>query len=160
MPIQVDLLLLIVVANGAPLLLFDLLREHWNHPVDGGWKLADGERLFGPSVTLRGFIAAVMCTAMCAVLLDHPFGLGITVGLLAMLGDACSSFVKRRMKLASGHRALGLDQIPEAAFPLMAVRSPYGLGWVDIGLMVVAFFFLELLLSRILYHLHLRERPY
>ncbi len=56
--------------------------------------------------------------------------------------------------------ALGLDQIPESLFPMLACRHLLSLSLLDIVLVVVAFFIVELLLSRLLYKLHIRDKPY
>jgi CDP-2,3-bis-(O-geranylgeranyl)-sn-glycerol synthase len=84
----------------------------------------------------------------------------LTVGAFAMLGDLVSSFAKRRLGRATSSQALGLDQIPESLFPLLAVHQRLGLQAWDIALLVGAFLVLELWLSRLLFRLGLREQPY
>jgi CDP-2,3-bis-(O-geranylgeranyl)-sn-glycerol synthase len=85
---------------------------------------------------------------------------GLIVGLFDMLGDVLSSFIKRRMGLPSSSMALGLDQILESLIPLLAVREIFGLTWISILQLVAGFFFLELLLSQLLYRINIRRRPY
>jgi CDP-archaeol synthase len=77
-----------------------------------------------------------------------------------MAGDLLSSFVKRRLHLPPSSRASGLDQVPEALFPLLACRNLLSLAAADIAVRVVMFFVGEVVLSRLLYALNLRERPY
>jgi CDP-2,3-bis-(O-geranylgeranyl)-sn-glycerol synthase len=77
-----------------------------------------------------------------------------------MAGDLLSSFVKRRLHLPPSSRASGLDQVPEALFPLLACRNLLSLAAADIAVCVVMFFVGEVVLSRLLYALNLRERPY
>jgi len=77
-----------------------------------------------------------------------------------MSGDLLSSFVKRRMKLPASSRAIGLDQVPECLFPLLACRRALSLTISDTAVVVVTFFVGEILISRILYKLRLRDRPY
>jgi CDP-2,3-bis-(O-geranylgeranyl)-sn-glycerol synthase len=79
---------------------------------------------------------------------------------MAMTGDLFSSFFKRRMRLPTGGRATGLDQIPESLFPLLACRHTLSLTALDIAVAVVAFFLGQVLLSLLFYKFHLRERPY
>lgn len=158
--LQFKLLLLILVANGAPLLVHALLRRRWAYPLDGGLVLPDGQRLLGPSCTLRGWLAAALVTPLAALVLGLPAGIGLTMGLLAMVGDSLSSFLKRRLRRPPGSMALGLDQIPESLLPLLGVCASLGLSGRDILLLVLAFVVLELLLSRLLYRLGLRDRPY
>jgi CDP-2,3-bis-(O-geranylgeranyl)-sn-glycerol synthase len=160
MLIKLELLGLVILANAVPILLYDLLKERWAWPLDGGLQLSDGRRLLGPSATLRGLVASVGVTAVIAMLLGHPLGVGVVIGFAAMLGDACSSFIKRRFGMASGDMALGLDQIPESLFPMVAVMNHFDLSWWDVGLLVLGFVVFELCISRLLYRFHLRERPY
>jgi len=77
-----------------------------------------------------------------------------------MAGDLFSSFLKRRMALPSGGKATILDQVPESLFPLLACRNALSLTAVDTVITVVLFFVIGIAASRVLYKLHLRERPY
>jgi CDP-diglyceride synthetase len=86
--------------------------------------------------------------------------MGALVGGLAMAGDLFSSFCKRRLGVPPSSPALGLDQIPEALFPLLACRALLSLTPAGIGLVVATFFAGEVLLSRLLYAWRLRDRPY
>lgn len=160
MMLTLKLLLLLLAANGAPILLRKMLGNRYAWPLDGGVRFRDGRPLLGPSKTWRGFLAALLVTGGIAVLLELPFGLGLLFGGCAMLGDVLSSFLKRRLGMPSSGMALGLDQVPESLFPLLAVRGDLGLGAVYIVWLVAMFLLLELVLSRILYSLHIREQPY
>ena len=77
-----------------------------------------------------------------------------------MLGDLFSSFVKRRLHLPLHAQAFGLDQIPEALLPLLIVKEQFNLTSNDIAVLVIAFIVLELVLSRILFRLKIRDRPF
>jgi len=79
---------------------------------------------------------------------------------MAMVGDLLSSFLKRRLKLPPSSRATGLDQIPECLFPALACRSMLGLTVLDITSVVVIFFVSEMVLSRLLFKWHVRDRPF
>jgi len=158
--LHLKLLVLLAVANGAPLIGHTLLRQRWNAPVDGGVRFWDRRPVFGPSKTMRGVALALISTPIAAVLLGLEASSGVLIGAAAMLGDLCSSFIKRRLGLAPSSQALIVDQVPESLFPLLAVRARFDLSAVDIVSLVLAFVVLELLLSRLLYRLRLRERPY
>lgn len=160
MAIQIELLVLLIVANGAPILLDNLLGSRLRWPLDGGRVLRDGRRLFGDSVTVRGVVGAVVLAAGGAALLGQGVAVGATIGLLAMLGDAASSWVKRRLGLARSARAIGLDQIPESLLPLLALAQVLDLGWGDIFIIVAAFTAFDLVVSRLLYRLGWRNRPH
>jgi CDP-2,3-bis-(O-geranylgeranyl)-sn-glycerol synthase len=56
--------------------------------------------------------------------------------------------------------AIGLDQIPEALVPALLSCVVLPLGWFDILAIVMLFFVANLVLSRLLFHLHLRDRPH
>jgi CDP-2,3-bis-(O-geranylgeranyl)-sn-glycerol synthase len=156
----IKLLILLVLANGTPVLAHKILDHRWDMPIDGNLKLPDNAPLFGSSKTLRGFVLAILVTAMVAPVMGFSWGLGAVIGLMAMLGDLFSSFIKRRMGLPPSSRAPGLDQIPEALLPMLAVKSSLGLSWLDVFMVVAVFLLLETSLSKWLYKLNIRERPY
>jgi hypothetical protein len=147
--ILIKLLLILLIANGAPVITHCLLGRHLSLPVDGGLRFLDGKPLLGPSKTVRGVAAAIIASTTAAALLGIAPAIGALIGLLSMLGDLSSSFVKRRLGLASSQLAHGLDQIPEALFPLLVVRTRYDLGWMDIAVVVASFFAVEVILSRL-----------
>ncbi len=153
-------LILIAVANGAPVVAKKLFGRHFDCPVDAGLHLFDGRALFGPSKTLRGILAALLATPVAALAIGAPAAVGGWIAVWAMAGDLLSSFLKRRLGLPPSSMALGLDQVPESLLPLLAVRIRYGFGAYEITALVGAFIVLELLLSRLFYRLQLRNRPY
>jgi len=152
--------LLLVVANGAPIVARKLFGERFGQSLDGGVKLADGRPLFGPAKTLRGLLAAVVASALTAALLGLSLALGALLGLCAMLGDLLSSFVKRRLAIPASGMALGLDQIPESLLPLLALRPWLTLSWEEVLVTVLAFVATDVAVSRLLFRLHIRKRPY
>jgi hypothetical protein len=154
------LIILLSIANGTPVLLKKVLGNRLSWPIDGGGKFADGRPLFGASKTIRGVLASIALTAAGAPVLGLEIPIGALVGIAAMAGDLFSSFVKRRLNLLPSSRATGLDQIPESLFPLLACRGLLSLTAVDILIGVMAFFIGEIFLSRILYRMQLRDRPY
>ncbi len=160
MPEPFKLVFLLVVVNGAPIMARRLLGERLSQPLDGGLRLTDGRRLFGDSKTWRGFVAGMLGGAIAAPLLGYPALTGIAFGLLAMLGDLASSFVKRRLGLAPSSQTLGLDQIPESALPLWFTRESTGLSSDQIWTIVALFILAELFISRVLFILGIRKRPY
>ena len=154
------LLGLLAIANGAPVVVKRYAGSIWSMPIDGNVRCPDGQPLLGPSKTIRGFVIALLATTAGAELLGLEWQTGVVVGGAAMAGDVCSSFVKRRLGLPSSSRALGLDQIPESLFPLLACRQQLSLSVLDIAAIVEAFLIGELWLSRVLYGWHIRDRPY
>jgi CDP-diglyceride synthetase len=155
-----QLLTLLVVANGTPVIAKKILGERLAYPLDGGVEFVDGRPLLGRSKTIRGVVLAVLVTTAGAPLVGLEWVVGFLVGSLAMAGDLLSSFLKRRMALPPSSRASGLDQLPEALFPLLACRNLLSLTMTDIATGVGLFFIGEVLLSRVFYALRLRDRPY
>lgn len=154
------LLILLMVANGAPILAQRVVGGYCNWPVDLGVHLKDGSRLLGESKTWRGIFCALVFTSVASLLMGYAWHTGLIIGALAMLGDLFSSFIKRRLGKAPSSMVPLLDQIPESLFPSVAVRHTFELGWPIVGLLVIVFIILELLLSRILYKLGIRQQPY
>jgi CDP-archaeol synthase len=155
-----QVLVLLGVANGAPVFATWLFGKRFGAPLDGGLKFPDGRPLFGPSKTVRGLVLSIACTTLAAALLGFEWIAGAGLAAASMLGDLLSSFIKRRLGLRAHSQAIGLDQIPESLLPLLLLRQHLGLGNGDIALIVTAFIVLELVLSRMLFRLHIRDRPY
>ncbi|PVE20356.1 CDP-archaeol synthase [Microvirga sp. KLBC 81] len=158
--LSLQLLVLLGVANGTPIFAKKLLQGRFSTPLDGGLTLPDGQPLFGASKTVRGVVLSVACTMGAASLLHMGWIIGVTIAAMSMLGDLLSSFIKRRLHLPPHAQAFGLDQIPEALLPLLAVKRRLDLTSGDIAVLVIAFIVLELVLSRILFRLEIRDRPY
>ena len=158
--LHIKVLLLIIIANGAPIIARSIFRTHFDDPLDFGLKFFDQRPLFGPTKTIRGVFVAVMVTPIAAHLMDINWFTGFVIGLYAMFGDLFSSFIKRRKRYAPSEMAIGMDQIPESLFPLIAVQANLGFGTLDIIAIIGAFFVVELVLSRILYMMHIRLHPY
>lgn len=154
------LLLLLIVANGAPLVASRLLGRWLASPVDGGCHWRDGRPLLGPSKTWRGLVVGTLACAVVAVLLGYGFYFGLLFGALALAGDLLSSFLKRRLGLAASARALGLDQLPEALLPVLMAWWVLGLGIAQAALVVAVFALLNICLSPLLYRLGIRRQPH
>jgi hypothetical protein len=74
---------------------------------------------FGPAKTIRGFFASVFAISIGAMLMGLGWELGALVGIFAMAGDLFSSFLIRRLRLASSIMGRGSRSDPEAFFPLL-----------------------------------------
>jgi len=161
---QLDLILkfvlLLAIANGTPVMAEKLLGRFLSYPLDAGKTFVDGRPLFGPSKTIRGIVIAVIATSACAPVLGVPWPIGSLIAVTAMAGDLISSFTKRRMGRLASSRALGLDQIPESLLPALACTSLFALTVADVIVVVAVFSVGELLLSRLLFKMHIRKEPY
>ena len=115
MELEEKALLLILVANSAPILIAQLpYIKKLSNPLDGGFNFFDGRRWLGDSKTWRGVIAATLATSMCSVVIQSGWISGLMVGVLAMLGDSISSFMKRRLAMAPSTM-----ELPTCPSPLM-----------------------------------------
>jgi CDP-diglyceride synthetase len=159
-PHLLKLLLLLTVANGAPL----IAKKAWGGalatPLDAGLCFLDGRPVFGSSKTVRGVVVSVAATTAASLLVGIAWWLGALIGATAMAGDLLSSFIKRRLDRPPSSRATGLDQIPEALLPLLACREALALTAADIGIIVAVFLAGAVILSRLLYRVGLRDQPY
>jgi CDP-2,3-bis-(O-geranylgeranyl)-sn-glycerol synthase len=153
-------LLMIIIANGAPVLMTRWPFGLPTWPVDGGRVWRDGHRVLGPSKTWRGITAALLAATLAGGPVLGSFALGALVGAGAMAGDLLSSFIKRRRAVPQSAMALGLDQIPESLLPALSLALFVQLSIWDVLLVVFLFVVLELLLSRILYRLSIRQHPH
>ena len=75
--LEIELILLLMTANGAPIIFRWLSGARYAWPLDAGLKLADGRPLFGASKTLLGLLAALLCTTLLAWLMGWSPLLGL-----------------------------------------------------------------------------------
>jgi len=155
-----EVLLLILIANAAPVLASYLLSHHTSLSIDFGYKLKDQQYLFGASKTWRGLISAIIATSLVSFFINSNIWPGITVALLAMTGDLTSSFIKRRLKKPASTKVSFLDQIPESLFPAFGAMYYYPLELIHIIVISLSFTIIDMLLSKILYQIGIRKRPY
>lgn len=160
MLITLELFVMLVLANGAPVVAAGLLKSRWSAPVDGGRLWSDGRPLFGESKTWRGVVSGALSCALFAWVTGQGFVFGFLFGLLGLAGDILSSFIKRRLGMASSARAVGLDQIPEALLPMLLA-----MWWLPVSLWVVLVVVVLFTLSNIfgsplLYRLGIRRQPH
>jgi len=155
-----QLLVLLTVANGAPVIAERVLGKRWSQPLDGGRVWRDGRPVLGGSKTNRGVICAVVATMLVAPAIGVSWTVGLAVAAAAMAGDLFSSFVKRRLGLSASERATGLDQVPESLLPALVCARELELQWPDVVIVTAMFSVGEIALSQLLYRLRIRTRPY
>jgi len=158
--IYLQLLFLIIVANGSPIIGRWMMNGYWEMPIDGGAVFIDGRPILGTSKTYRGVACSLVGTLLAGALVGLSWKISLIMSLLAMVGDCLSSFVKRRLGYPSGAKALLLDQIPESLFPMLGMWNVLNLSALGLGLTVMGFVVVELVLSPIGHKLHIRKHPY
>lgn len=151
------ILILLWLINFAPPMVAHLLGERWDTPVDGGYVLRNGTPLLGPHKTRRGVLAGIVTGSLVGWIIGFPAWVAFLSGLLSMLGDLLSSFIKRRFELPAGRVVFGLDQVFEGSLPFVLL-APYALlGPLDVVVLVGLFtlgahsgsrFFKEVLLEK------------
>src|SRR5215510_1427858 len=144
----VKLLVLLTIANGAPVIAKRVWGKRFARPLDGGSRFIDGRPLFGASKTIRGVVLAVAATSIAAPLLGLTVSTGVLVGVGAMAGDLLSSFTKRRLDFKPSSQATGLDQIPESLIAALLCWQQLSLTAADVVAVVGLFFVGEIVLSR------------
>ena len=153
-------LVLLIAANGAPVIAVKVLGKRLARPMDNGLYFRDGYRLFGDSKTWRGLLSAVFFTTTLSILFGIQPLTGVLFATLTMTGDLLASFIKRRRGNDESTRARGLDTVPESLLPLCLVKDSLALNFIDITLIVGLFFLIEEFVSPVLYRLHIRNQPY
>jgi len=154
MRLLVKILTLLWVINFVPPLLAFFFEDKWNTPLDLGYRFHDGQPLFGSHKTYRGFFGGVGAGALVGWCFGFPWWLGLGAGLLAMIGDLTSSFIKRRFEISSGDIVPVLDQGFEGLFPFLVLAPYFLLGVGDVLFLLVLFslgaFIGSLFLNRVL----------
>ncbi len=132
-------LLMIAAASSVPWAVAHFAGNRWAWPLDFGFVLRDGSRLFGAHKTWRGLVAGIVACAVLGWALGTGWLVGVGVGAAALAGDALSSAIKRRLDRPPGSEIPGLDQVPEAFLPLCIFREPLGIS-VTLALAVTLVF--------------------
>jgi CDP-2,3-bis-(O-geranylgeranyl)-sn-glycerol synthase len=142
-----EMVLLLVIANGAPFVAHRLFGKFLDQPLDCNKLFRDGRPLLGPGKTIRGIFSAMIATTALAPLAGLGPAQGAAFGLLAMLGDLVSSFIKRRLDIATSHSAPLLDQLPETLLPLLVMQQVLSATLVEIAAAAAIFMSINLAFS-------------
>lgn len=149
-------LALLAAANAAPVIVAQLVHDRWSMPLDFGYVMADGERLFGSHKTWRGLMSGMLACIAVGMLFGLSLWVGAGFAAASLLADSVSSSIKRRMHLKPGAEYLGLDQIGEALLPLVVFARPLALGLVEIVGIVIVFVIFDVATSRLRHRRWLR----
>ena len=157
----VQCLILLTLANGVPVIAKKMLGEWFAWPIDGGWLFWDGQPLLGRSKTFRGFVLAILAAALGGLLWwGSTCKLECSLASPPWSATCCRASSNVACDLAPSAEAPGFDQVPESLLPFLAVKNLVGLSVWDILIGVGAFWIGELMVSRLLYMLRIRDRPY
>lgn len=153
-------LVILTLANTAPLIAKKVLGALFSCPVDCGLTFFDKRSLFGPSKTVRGVVVSILAAAAVAPVIGVGPAVAAWMATAAMAGDLLASFTKRRLNMPPSSQAPVLDQVPESLLPLLAGRQALLLTSLDIIVVLAIFFIGELIFARLFYRLGLRDQPY
>jgi len=133
-------------------------------PLDSGRKFTDGHRIFGDGVTWRGTLIGTGIGSLIGSLQGILSGniiqgilLGFFLGGGALIGDACGSFVKRRMKIKRGQPTPFLDQLDFVVVALLFASTVVILPFYMITLILIISFILHLSANIIAYFLGIKK---
>lgn len=155
-----DIVFLLLVANGSPILAECLLRKKLSIALDTGLLFTDGQPIFGTSKTVRGIAASIIGTAVAALVIGQSPTIGLVLGTAAMIGDLASSFMKRRLRLAPTSRSTGLDYVPEALLPALVLAAFSDLTAADVVAITAIFVLSAIIISPVLHTFGIRKQPY
>ncbi len=155
-----DVVFLLLVANGTPILADCLLRKKLSIALDAGKLFTDGQPIFGKSKTVRGIAASIVVTTGAALVIGQSPAIGLLLGAVAMTGDLASSFLKRRLRLAPTSRSFGLDYVPEALLPALVLAVISDLATTDVVAITAIFVLLAAIISPLLHTVGIRKQPY
>ena len=153
---EIRALALLSAANAVPVVVAKLARQRWAAPLDFGWILPDGERLFGSHKTWRGLASGVVACALLGLLFDLPPIVSAGFACASLLADAASSAAKRRLHLKPGTEYVGLDQIGEALLPLALFARPLSLGFAEVIVVTATFIVLDVATAKLRHRRWLR----
>lgn len=133
-------------------------------PLDLGRSLKDGRRILGDGVTWRGtiigpIVGTTIGTLQGIVAGDIIFGatLGLSLGGGAIVGDACGSFIKRRIKIERGRPAPIMDQLDFVVGALLFASLVVNISFNMIILIIIITVFLHLGANTIAYLLGMKD---
>ncbi len=155
-----DVVFLLLVANGTPILADCLLRKKLSIALDAGLLFTDGQPIFGKSKTVRGIAASIVVTTGAALVIGQSPALGLLLGAVAMTSDLAASFLKRRLRLAPTSRSFGLDYVPEALLPALVLAVISDLATTDVVTITAIFVLLAAIISPLLHTVGIRKQPY
>lgn len=127
--IAFKILLILVVANAAPILSARFFPKERCRPLDNGRRLADGNPILGKNKTLCGLISGLAAVGIFSFLIGIPVVMGLLIALVSLLGDLLTSFFKRRSGLVEGKTVYLVDHLLEGALPLLLCKSLFSLSW-------------------------------
>jgi CDP-2,3-bis-(O-geranylgeranyl)-sn-glycerol synthase len=113
------------VANSTPIIFGG------GRAIDFGKRFMDGERIFGPNKTVRGFVSGLVLGSFVGLIEQLIVSQGllhrsILISLGSLSGDLVGAFIKRRIKLPPGFPLPLMDQLDFILGALLFSYPIYG----------------------------------
>ena len=147
--LALNIMVILIVANSAPLLSGVLFPKSLCWPLDNGRRLADGRPLLGEHKTLLGLLSGIGVAGIFSLIIGLPLTLGLLIGMASLLGDLLTSFLKRRFGLVEGETAYLFDHLLEGALPLFLCKHLFSIPWSLVLVLLGLFIACGLLGSKI-----------
>lgn len=151
------------VANCTPIFASKIpLLNQWTYPIDF-YQTYRGKRIFGDHKTIRGLITGILAAIATAAIQQSTFNpiiFGTTCAVGALGGDAVKSFFKRQFGIASGKKWFPFDQLDYIIGGIIATSFFIRLSIFEYITIVLIWFFLHIISSKIGYFLKLKSVPY
>lgn len=153
--ISLKCLFLLWCVNLAPPLLAFTMGERWDKPLDLARSHRDGRPLFGAHKTQRGVFGGILTGGVVGWTIGLGWWPGLVAGVLSMMGDVATSYIKRRLGKESGEVIPVADQLLEGLLPLPVLgpwlgMSPGNMFWV-LALFIAGAYSGSLFLNRVLF---------
>ena len=135
-------------------------------PIDFRKNFIDGRRILGDGKSFEGLIIALTFGTTVGVILAKFLGeewilISFFESLFAMIGDMIGAFIKRRLGLERGARAIGLDQLDfilGATLALLLLKVPLSL-YEFLSIVIIAFV-LHIFTNNVAYRLKIKSVPW
>jgi CDP-2,3-bis-(O-geranylgeranyl)-sn-glycerol synthase len=82
--IVLQLLILLALANGSPIIAKWTFGNYCSWPLDGNIRFIEGRPLFGTSKTIRGILVLIFITSACAPLIGFTLRICLLVATTAI----------------------------------------------------------------------------
>ncbi len=165
------------IANSTPIIAAKIpILQEWSYPLDC-YKIFRGKRILGDHKTIRGLIVGILMGILTIIIEQHiynnnnaiktlipinyamlnPLLFGTLSGLGALGADAIKSFFKRRIGLPPSTAWFPFDQIDYIVGGIIATSFLVRLTFFEYILIIIVWFCLHIVASRIGYFLHLKN---
>jgi CDP-2,3-bis-(O-geranylgeranyl)-sn-glycerol synthase len=136
------------------------------HPIDFNKNFFDGRRIFGDGKTFEGLLVSLTFGTIIGVIIARFWGvswifISFVESLAAMLGDMTGAFIKRRLNIPRGGRALGLDQLDFVLGSSLAlVLLHVNIELCQFLFIILIAFIMHILTNNVAYRLKIKSVPW